>query len=187
MSKQKDKKVYKKFTSFNEEEQWLQSMLQDGWLLKKYSIEDEDDCRYVFEPAQEEEKQNIVFKVDFREFNRKREFEEYKDIFADTGWNLLSENKWYSKHIFYTASTNAQQDIFSDTDSFKDREKRKMTSSLTSFIISFALFLASVPLFIIFVQGAIFGAGFMLFIAGVKNLFDYYKHRKAYKSLVNNE
>ncbi len=39
------KKVSKKFTNFSEEEEWLQSMLSDGWILKSYNSEDLAACQ----------------------------------------------------------------------------------------------------------------------------------------------
>ena len=46
------KKVTKQFSDFSQEEQWLQSMLNEGWILKSYDSEDMDDCQYVFERIQ---------------------------------------------------------------------------------------------------------------------------------------
>ncbi|WHT49642.1 DUF2812 domain-containing protein [Sporosarcina thermotolerans] len=105
------KKVTKRFSNFSKEELWLQSMLNEGWILKSYDSEDMDDCQYVFERIQYEEHKNITYKIDYREL-KKGEYEEYKGIFTDAGWTLLSKNSWYSKHIFYTTSSNPQSDIF---------------------------------------------------------------------------
>lgn len=178
------KKVYKNFSSFTEEEHWLQNMLQDGWVLKKYSVEDEDGCKYVFEPIQNEEQKELIYKVDFREFNKEKDFEEYKDIFEDAGWTLLSRNKGYSRHVFYTEPTNAQRDIFSDTESYIERERRKMSSTLTTVILNFSFFLVSVILYIIFEKTYILGGTLFLLFGGVKYLSDYFKHRKVYNSLI---
>jgi hypothetical protein len=109
---------------------------------------------------------------------------DYKELFANAGWTLLAKSMWYSKHIFYTDPTNNQRDIFSDQSSYKEREKRKMSSSLTTSIISFSLFIVAVILFIIFKKvGILGGAGTFLFIAGMKALLDYFGHRKSYKAL----
>lgn len=45
------KKVHKKFADFVDEEQWLQHMLFEGWILTKYSNEDEFGCYYIFKPV----------------------------------------------------------------------------------------------------------------------------------------
>ena len=184
MGKNPEKKISKKFSSFTEEEQWLQTMLQEGWILIRYDIDDEDGCQYVFRPIANKEEQKFIYKVDFRDFSNKRDFQEYKELFADAGWTVLSKSMWYSKHIFYTDSTNSQRDIFSDQSSYIEREKRKMSSSLTTAIISFFFFIVAIILFIIFDQISILGgAGTFLFILGMKALLDYFRHRKSYKAL----
>ncbi|MDQ0229138.1 DUF2812 domain-containing protein [Metabacillus malikii] len=178
------KKVTKHFSDFSKEEEWLQSMLHKGWILKSYDSEDVDDCQYVFEPLNNEELQHVIYKIDFREFNKKEEFEEYKEIFQESGWTLLSKNKWYSKHIFYTTSANAQRDIFSDQSSYRDREKRKMSSSLMQaaiYLIGFIIFLV---LYRIFERSAFGGVGIFSLFFSFKYLVDYYKHRKTLKSLL---
>ncbi|KAB7672098.1 DUF2812 domain-containing protein [Bacillus sp. B1-b2] len=178
------KKVTKRFTNFSKEEEWLQSMLNEGWILKSYDSEDVDECQYIFEQSQNENLQNVIYKIDFRNLNNKREFEEYKEIFQDSGWTLLSKSKWYSKHIFYKNSTNAQSDIFSDQESYREREKRKMTSLLLYTGLSFTGFIISIGLLMVF-EYAYFGASgiFLLYISS-KYTIDYFRHRKAFKSIL---
>jgi len=177
------KKVTKRFANFSKEEEWLQSMLNEGWILKSYDSEDVDECQYIFEQLQNENLQNVIYKIDFRDLKNKREFEEYKGIFQDSGWTLLSKSKWYSKHIFYTISTNAQSDIFSEQESYREREKRKMTSLLLYTGLAFIGFIISICLLIIF-EYAYFGAfGLFLLYVSIKYTIDYFKHRKSLKSI----
>lgn len=48
------KKVTKRFTNFSKEEEWLQSMLNEGWILKSYDSEDVNEYQYIFEQSQNE-------------------------------------------------------------------------------------------------------------------------------------
>ncbi|RDW16590.1 hypothetical protein CWR48_16245 [Oceanobacillus arenosus] len=183
----KVKKVTKHFSDFSKEEQWLQSMLNEGWILKSYDSEDMDDCQYVFEPVKSEKQKNIIYKIDFRELNQKGEFEEYKSIFEGAGWILLSKNSWYSKHIFYTTSTNPQRDIFSDQESYRERERRRMSSSLIYIIIGILMFVVLIALYIIYDRSAFLGVGIMTLFFNIKCMVDYYRHKKVYKSLLTRE
>ena len=181
------KKVIKKFSDFSQEEQWLQRMLNEGWILKSYDSEDVDDCQYVFKRVQSENQKNIIYKIDFREFNQKGEFEEYKDIFEDAGWTLLSKDSWYSKHILYTTSTNPQIDIFSDQESYRERERRKMSTSLIYIILSIIMFVVLIVLYIFYKRSAFLGVGLMTLFFTIKCMVGYYRHRKVYKSLSTRE
>ncbi len=176
------KKVSMKFTNLSEEEKWLNNMLKNGWFLKKYSSEDVEECDYEFVPIENKEQEELIYRIDYRSFNKKSDYEEYKSIFEDTGWTIVSKNKWYSKHIFY-AESKSNSDIFSDSDSFREREKRKMKSYLQYIIISIVFFIISVVLYNLYERSAYLAAGlFILFSAG-KYLLDYYKMRKIYRSL----
>ncbi|MGE6260132.1 DUF2812 domain-containing protein [Heyndrickxia sporothermodurans] len=179
------KKISKKFTNFTEEEHWLQCMLNDGWVLKSYDSEDIEDCQYIFEPVNDPKQMNRIYKIDYRLFNKKDNFQEYNSIFEDAGWTALAKSKWYSKHIFYTEHQNADQNIFSDIESYKEREKRKMSTNLIYIIMSVVLFIITIVLYNLFNKSAFMGAGIFLLISGLKCLVDYYKHRKVYKHLCN--
>ncbi|MDW0117465.1 DUF2812 domain-containing protein [Sporosarcina thermotolerans] len=180
------KKVTKRFSNFSKEELWLQSMLNEGWILKSYDSEDMDDCQYVFERIQYEEHKNITYKIDYREL-KKGEYEEYKGIFTDAGWTLLSKNSWYSKHIFYTTSSNPQSDIFSDQDSYREREKRRMSSSLVYIIISSFMFAVLIVLYTIYERSAFLGVGIMTLFFAINCTIDYFRHKKVYNSLLVKE
>ncbi|WP_332633728.1 DUF2812 domain-containing protein [Halalkalibacter flavus] len=180
----KKKHKFKKFTNFADEERWLQNMLQDGWILEKYGYEDEDGCTYVFKPIENKEQQNIIYKIDYREFDKKEDFLEYKAIFEDDGWTVLSKNKWYSKHIFCAESRSSNLDIFSDTESYKGREKRKIHNSLISAITGFVGFTILTILYGIFEKPVFGGVGLLFLISSLKFMVDYFRHRKALRSLV---
>ncbi|UQZ32514.1 hypothetical protein C2I18_02445 [Paenibacillus sp. PK3_47] len=178
------KKINKKFTNFSEEEQWLQTMAGEGWILREYDNENIDACRYVFEAVQSPEQKLRIYKIDFRSFDKKDDYEEYIELFEETGWAVLSRNKGYSKHIFYTDARNSNTTIFSDKESYRDREKRKMADSLSLTAVSVILFVASVVIYSIYGSRGFMFAGLVSLGSGLKGLLDYYRHRKSFKSLM---
>jgi Protein of unknown function (DUF2812) len=179
------KKVSKKFNDFAKEEQWLQNMLDDGWILKSYDSEDMDDCQYIFEPIQHNRQKNGTYKIDYRIFYKKDTFQEYNSIFEDAGWAPLAKNKEYFKHIFYTDAPHANRSIFSDTESYKEREKRKMVVAIFQLAGSIVVVIICFFLRNIYGEAAFMGAAFAaLSLGGIPAIVAYYKHRKAYKSLI---
>ncbi|MCI1593145.1 MULTISPECIES: DUF2812 domain-containing protein [Heyndrickxia] len=184
MKEKEIKKIYKKFTNFAKEEQWLQNMLQDGWVLKTYTSEDIEECKYIFEPIKDQKQMNRIYKIDYRVFNKKDGFQEYNSIFEDAGWTSLAKSKWYSKHIFYTELPSANQDIFSDIESYIEREKRKMSTYLMYIIISIMIFMVMIILYTLYNRSSLMGVGIFALISCLKCTLDYFKHRKVYKSLV---
>ncbi|MEM5590740.1 DUF2812 domain-containing protein [Niallia circulans] len=75
------KKVTKRFSDFSKEEEWLQSMLNEGWILKGYDSEDIGDCHYIFERTQSEKSHNIIYKIDFRNFDKRENLKNIKRFF----------------------------------------------------------------------------------------------------------
>ncbi|MDX8045302.1 DUF2812 domain-containing protein [Gracilibacillus sp. S3-1-1] len=181
------KKVAKRFFNFFEEEQWLQSMLDTGWVLKSYEDVDVDvgNCKYVFEPITDEQQKHIIYKIDYRDFSRKKEFQEYKELFEHAGWTSFSKSMWYSKHIFYTTSTKPQIDIFSDQESYKEREKRKMSSSLLGAIIGMLISIVCVVLYFVYEKPAFFAAAVVPFVSSVKCTMEFVRHKAVYRSVIN--
>jgi Protein of unknown function (DUF2812) len=176
------KKVNAKFIHTDDEEKWLHGMLNEGWILTKYDSEEIDECQYQFERAENEEAKNLVYKIDYRTFNWKRDYLEYKSIFEDAGWTALSKNTFYSKHIFYTERTNKNIDIFSDSESYRDREKRKMNSYLQYIFISLVIFAVSFTIYLIYDRPSFMFAGLVMIITAGKSSIDYIKQRKIYQS-----
>lgn len=178
------RKVSKKFTNFEKEEKWLGEMLAEGWILKEYGSEDVEECQYIFRLASEEEKQNGVYKINYRLFMKKRDLEDYQNLFEEAEWQPLAKDTSYMKHIFYTNSSEADRDIFSDKESYQGREKRRMKASL---LYSGLCILGMAVLFTLwrtFEASSFGGAGMFVLFAAIKNIADYFKHRKVYKSLI---
>lgn len=129
------KKVFKLFAYWQDskEEEWLNQMAKDGWLLKDYRF------FYIFKKS---EPGNYVYKTDYKTLKNK-EFEEYKTIFKDAGWEHAAQFAGW--HYFRTKAENgALPDIYSDTDS----KIQKYTSLLKT--ISFAYF-ALAAIFLLYI------------------------------------
>ncbi|WP_223068697.1 DUF2812 domain-containing protein [Paenibacillus caui] len=130
------------------------------------------------------DQKNRIYKIDYRTFNKNDDFQEYRSIFEDAGWTLLAQSKGYSKHIFYTDLQTANRNIFSDTESYKEREKQRMSAYFSYILISVVLFIISMILYNIYDRISILGAGCITLFSSVKFIMSYYKHRKVYKSLL---
>lgn len=177
------KKIRKKFSSFTEEEHWLQQMLHEGWILKDYNSEDDvSEYTYRFEPSHNEEQKNRIYKIDFRSFNRKKDYLEFCEIFEDAGWSSLS-NHWMSKHIFYTDDPQSHGMIFSDIESYREREKRKMKDNLLFICLSIIASAILFVLYITFERSSFMGVSLLSLAYCGKLVIDYFKHRKMYKIL----
>lgn len=120
-----------------------------------------------------ESQKQTVFKIDFREFDQQEEYNEYIDRFSESGWDSLSK-KENGKHIFFTTSENANKHIFSDADSFREREKR---------MIHFGFLILSILIYIRFEQEFFIGAGLFSSFAMIKSIISYIGHKKALKSI----
>lgn len=177
-----NKKIHKNFMNFNEEETWLQKQLEEGWMLDRYSNDFEEGTYYTFRKIMEYERKRWIFKVDFREFDEQEEYDDYIDVFKESGWSTFSK-KGYSKHIFYTNANNPNQDIFSDVDSYIEREKRVMHASFKNGIIFTGFLIASIVLYLLNESAFFVGSGLFSGFAVVKYLTRYLKHRNTFKSM----
>lgn len=87
------KKISKKFKSFEEEEKWLMELAQDGQRLVSYDDNDVDTNTYKF--VEDPSASEFHYQIDYRIFNKKADYEEYKELFAESGWTILSKSWFY--------------------------------------------------------------------------------------------
>jgi len=84
-----------------------------------------------------------VYRVDSRKI-KKEDFMEYQQIFKDDGWEYFKNNfandEYNSDYIFYSENSTKNQ-IFSDSESEKLRNKENAASSLYKGIFLFMVFL----------------------------------------------
>ena len=170
-------KIHKSFADFEKEERWLQAKVNEGWLLVRYHGDIEEGTYYTFEKVDLATQRNRVYKIDFREFDAKEEYEEYIEMFTESGWTPIS-TKNNSKHIFYSESQNAIQHIFSDKESYKDREKRMIQSALKNTVIYFGFLIISIIIYILFDKNFAVGAGLFSALAMIKSFISYMRHKQ---------
>lgn len=107
------KKVNKVFFAWQDEqeEKWLQEMAADGWMLDKVA-----PYTYSFKKG---DPRKVVYRLDFKN-NLDQDYQEYLDIFKDSGWQLLTTfTGWHyftiqcrsavTPEIYNSARTRAQK------------------------------------------------------------------------------
>ncbi|QSX06272.1 DUF2812 domain-containing protein [Sedimentibacter sp. zth1] len=110
-------KKYKIFVDLEKEEQYLNEMANQGHILKKYSA----FGVYHFSDG---EKQDLKYRVDYRTFKNMKDFENYKAMFEDFGWNHVYGTKCNGNQYFLPKSENSDGEIFSSKESSVSRYKR---------------------------------------------------------------
>ena len=105
----------KVFINLEKEEKWLTEMAERGWEVNKVSL------FYHFTKIVP---YKGIYKIDFREFKNKYDFEDYKSIFEDSGWTHIAGTKTSGLQYFKCKSENSNNDIFSDSRSRAVRYKR---------------------------------------------------------------
>jgi hypothetical protein len=123
------RKIFRCFINFDKEEAWLEGMSAQGWHLKGVS------SLGIYTFAQGEPEQRI-YKIDFRQFKNKRDFEDYVALFADSGWTCLSPRTSAYNYYFYAPADGANREIFSDLPSKAQRNLRFATYMGYTLIIS---------------------------------------------------
>jgi len=99
-------KKFRFFLRFDREEKWLEAMAEKGWILTKKSI------LYTFQQAAPKK---ATVKIDYREFQSKRDFADYCSLFEESGWKHLAGTKSSGTQYFLKSDKAGGDDIFSDT------------------------------------------------------------------------
>lgn len=128
------------FLDFEKEERWLNKMGKRGYLLvdKQVGI-------YHFRKSE-----NIMnIKIDYRNFSKKSDYEDYLTLFEDGGWKRIVGSMKSGVQYFQRVNHEATDDIFSDEISKASRYQRLYRKHLT-LLSSFLPFLV-----VLFMSGAI--------------------------------
>lgn len=125
-------KKFKFFLSFEKEENWLNQMAMQGYLLDRKS------WNYHFKKA---DIPNTTFKIDYRKFKNQQDFLDYISMFEDSGWKHITGTKSSGVQYFKKEVTHSDDDIFSDDRSRAGRYKRISDMWLTCELIFVALFI----------------------------------------------
>ncbi|HPH98356.1 MAG TPA: DUF2812 domain-containing protein [Anaerolineaceae bacterium] len=128
------------FWHFEKEEAWLEKMALEGWRLIGVS----GWGSYTFEKMTP---QPLTYKIDFRQFSDPKAKSDYLALFEDSGWRCAAANVGGYNYYFYTPSSGAPKDIFSDEDSERQRHQRYAAYIGSSTLIAF------LPLVTVFISG----------------------------------
>lgn len=130
-------KRFKLFSSYLEEEKWLNEQSKLGWKLVKKGI-----C-YTFRKNPQQE---LVYAVDYRIFKNKVDYQDYLNLFQDSGWIHVTGSKDSGEHYFSAAPKQGSSvSIFSDRKSSINRYKKKamhhfqLVSVLLCYLLAFQI------------------------------------------------
>lgn len=107
------------FADFDKEEAWLNRMATEGHLPAKAGP------LYRFEPITPE---SAVVRVDCRPSMSRSDFDDYVNLFEDSGWRHLHGSRHGGPQYFASVTQDANADIFSDTASKAQRYRRSITT-----------------------------------------------------------
>lgn len=107
-------KQFRLFINLDKEENYLNQMASKGWLLQKRSI----FGRYYFV---QRSPQQIDYKVDYRIFSKKEDFNSYISIFEDSGFQHIWGTYYSGYQYFLAINKEVSRDIFSDKESKAQR------------------------------------------------------------------
>lgn len=113
----------------NQEEEYLNQMARKGYFLVKYS----SLGFYTFAEGRPED---LNYRVDYRFFSKKSDFEEYVSIFEDAGWIHVWGKPFSGSQYFLPQSDElADEDIFSDRESKSERSRRLSRACFINFAV----------------------------------------------------
>ena len=128
---------FKIYWDFDKEEKNLNEMASKGYLLKSYSALG----IYRFT---ESTPQKLNYKLDYKVFKSRRDFEDYKALFEDAGWVHVSGTKTSGNQYFLPKdATNVSAEIFSTRESAALRYKKLYEYCFLNLMIAI-IYLASI-------------------------------------------
>ena len=124
-------RIFKIFIEVEKEEQFLNEMAKNGLLFKKYNA----FGVYTFVKG---EPSDLRYKIDYRMFKRKIDFEQYKTLFEDAGFEHIYGTTYSGGQYYLPSSDNLDSaDIFSDAESKAAIYKRFVNQSIIGLICMF--------------------------------------------------
>lgn len=115
-------KKFKLFSSYSAEEKWLNEQSNLGWKLVK---------KKLFYTFHKNTQNSLVYAVDYRIFKNKDSYQDYLNLFQDSGWIHVAGSR-LSGEQYFISLLNEDKDvsIFSDRESSQYRYKKKMINSI---------------------------------------------------------
>ena len=137
-------KKFRIFLSLKKEEEWINSIQEEGYRLVSVSSV---VPIYTFEKLASKETFIPYVRLDFREKSMgKIKYEDYVTLFSDSGWKLIKGSRSGGAQYFQQEYPDVTRDIFSDTDSQESVKKRYVKYGYnygTLFLLYFFIFFSS--------------------------------------------
>lgn len=115
-------KKFKIFLSLKKEEEWINSIQEEGYKLVSVSSV---MPMYTFEKLANKEMFIPYVRLDFREKSMKKiDYDDYVTLFSDSGWKLIKGSRFGGAQYFQQTSPDVTRGIFSDKDSQESMKKR---------------------------------------------------------------
>ncbi|ADL52245.1 DUF2812 domain-containing protein [Clostridium cellulovorans] len=108
-------KVFKYFIDYSKEEKWLKDMAKKGYKFVNATL------GYEFLKTEPED---VIIRIDYRTFNKRKDFIDYCTLFEDSGWNHIAGTQWSGTQYFKRINDYTDDDIFSDSASKAGKYKR---------------------------------------------------------------
>ena len=121
-------KQLKFFINLSKEENYLNQMASQGWLLKKRSL----IGTYHF--TKHTPKQ-LDYKIDYRTFKKKEDFNSYISLFEDADFQHVYGTSYSGHQYFLPKTKEASMDIFSDKESKAQRYIRFQQNCIALFMV----------------------------------------------------
>ncbi|MBG6238521.1 hypothetical protein IWX78_001493 [Mycetocola sp. CAN_C7] len=127
-------RIFKMFVDFDKEEAWLNEMAGRGQLVTRAGL------LYTFAPIPPG---SAVIRVDHQPSMKAEDFDDYRSLFADAGWQHLAGTRGGGEQYFASFSGEPNVDIFSENGSKAQRYRRAIATTsallLPLFTITVAL------------------------------------------------
>lgn len=127
---------FRLFADFEKEERYLNAMAAKGYLLNYYHF----GGFYGFKKGP---KQDLNYCVDYRTFNHKKDYEDYKNFFEDFGWKHTAGTMCSGAQYFLPVSREGNKEIFSSRESSAARYKRFFKMNVICFVCAVIYLVAS--------------------------------------------
>lgn len=127
---------FKIFIDINKEEVYLNEMAKKGYIFKKYT-------QFGVYHFIKSDPQNLNYRIDYRGFSKKTDFEDYKSLFDDSGWKHVYGTKSSYNQYFLPKEGTEDNDIFSTEESKAARYKRLINVCIYSSCI-FIIYLIAI-------------------------------------------
>ncbi len=122
------------------EQKFLDSYREKGYKLESVN---NNTFRYVFRKCKEDFIPKV--RIDYREFKKSDEYQEYLTMFEDAGWKHIRGSRYSGAQYFEQMNPETSDVLFSDSQSYAGLYKRLYNYAITWTLFSVIFFSISKP------------------------------------------